>query len=215
MKKRSFSISDDARRHLMLASLPHVAFDGWSMKAVANGAKDLGWTPGQGQLLFPRRTKQLVETFSTWVQAEVARIYAKEAAPQRIRDKITRCITLRLEILEPHKPAVARLMNHLMRPGNMRQKHQLAYKAVDHMWRLIGDKSVDFSFYTKRAILAGVYGSTLLYWLNDESDNFENTRAFIDRRIENVMHIPKAKQKLKDMINWLPRPSYFFQSPKA
>ena len=49
------------------------------------------------------------------------------------------------------------------------------------------------NWYTKRATLSAVFGSTVLYWLGDTSEGDADTRAFLDRRIETVMQIEKAK----------------------
>ena len=53
------------------------------------------------------------------------------------------------------------------------------------------------NWYTKRATLAGVYSSTVLYWLGDDSEGHEATWAFLDRRIENVMQIEKMKATVR------------------
>jgi ubiquinone biosynthesis protein COQ9 len=37
-----------------------------------------------------------------------------------------------------------------------------------------------------------------LFWIEDRSDGFRDTSAFIDRRIENIMHIQKLRGALKD-----------------
>ena len=71
------------------------------------------------------------------------------------------------------------------------------------MWRAAGDTAADFNFYTKRLLLSGVYTATLMFWINDESDDCEATWAFLDRRIGNVMEIEKAKARAK---RWLPDP---------
>ena len=76
---------------------------------------------------------------------------------------------------------------------------RLLYKTVDAMWYAAGDTSTDFNFYTKRATLAGVYSSTLLYWLNDRSEGNEATWSFLDRRIEDVMRFEKWKA---DLSSW-------------
>jgi ubiquinone biosynthesis protein COQ9 len=80
------------------------------------------------------------------------------------------------------------------------------YATVDAMWRSIGDTSIDFNFYTKRALLAGVYGSTFLFWLNDRSSDCSATWAFLDRRIENVMQVPKLRGKIMERLSRLPTP---------
>ena len=65
--------------------------------------------------------------------------------------------------------------------------------AVDAIWYAAGDTSSDFNFYTKRATLAGVFSSTLFYWLNDRSEGDAATWAFLDRRIDDVMRFEKFK----------------------
>ena len=54
------------------------------------------------------------------------------------------------------------------------------------------------NWYTKRAILAGVYASVLLFWLGDDSYEFADTWEFLDRRINNVMQIETFKVKMRD-----------------
>ena len=67
------------------------------------------------------------------------------------------------------------------------------------MWRWAGDTATDYNYYSKRLILSGVITATRLYWFDDSSDDFANTRAFLERRIENVMQFEKVKAKAK---NW-------------
>ena len=57
------------------------------------------------------------------------------------------------------------------------------------MWRIAGDTSTDFNHYTKRMTLGAVYGSTLLVWLDDQSEGLGETAAFLDRRIDDVMQL--------------------------
>src|SRR5881392_4319354 len=82
-------------------------------------------------------------------------------------------------------------------PQNAPTAMTLLYRTVDRMWYAAGDTSTDFNFYTKRAILAGVYSSTLLYWLNDRSEGGEATWAFLDRRINDVMKFEELKSRVR------------------
>ena len=84
-------------------------------------------------------------------------------------------------------------------PFNAPLAMRLLYRTVDAMWYAAGDTSTDFNFYTKRATLAGVYSSTLLYWLNDRSPGSEATWGFLDRRIDDVMKFEKLKARLKSV----------------
>jgi ubiquinone biosynthesis protein COQ9 len=63
------------------------------------------------------------------------------------------------------------------------------YRTVDAIWYAAGDKATDYNFYTKRALLAGVYSSTLLFWLNDKSEDSSATWAFLERRIGEVLQV--------------------------
>ena len=69
----------------------------------------------------------------------------------------------------------------------------MGWRSADRMWRLAGDTATDLNHYTKRVTLSAVYGSTLSVFVHDDSENFADTRAFLDRRIENVMQFEKLK----------------------
>jgi len=62
-------------------------------------------------------------------------------------------------------------------------------KLVDEMWFLAGDKAVDTSWYSKRAMLGGVYASTEMFMTTDKSKGFEETWEFLDRRLEDMKTI--------------------------
>ncbi len=53
------------------------------------------------------------------------------------------------------------------------------------------------NWYTKRATLSGVYSSTVLYWLGDQSERHEATWSFLDRRIEDVMRFETFKANVR------------------
>ena len=80
------------------------------------------------------------------------------------------------------------------------------YRTVDAIWYAAGDTATDFNFYTKRMLLAGVYAATLLHWLDDKSEGFAGTAAFIDRRLADVMRIQQAKGQLGKLVDRLPNP---------
>ena len=73
------------------------------------------------------------------------------------------------------------------------------------MWRLAGDTATDYNHYTKRLTLSAVYTSTLLAWLDDDSEGFADTAAFLDRRLDDVMRFEKWKGEWRG--NAIRRPS--------
>jgi ubiquinone biosynthesis protein COQ9 len=73
---------------------------------------------------------------------------------------------------------------------------------VDAMWRAAGDTATDFNFYTKRGILAGVYGATAMRWFTTEDE--KQVDDFLAARIENVMQFEKFKAKAKEALSNFP-----------
>jgi ubiquinone biosynthesis protein COQ9 len=111
----------------------------------------------------------------------------------KIREKIRALIWRRFEIMAPAREAVRRALAILAMPQNVPLALRIGWRTADRMWRIAGDTSTDFNHYTKRMTLGAVYGSTLLVWLDDKSDGWADTAAFLDRRIDDVMKIEKFK----------------------
>ncbi len=182
------------------ASLPHVAFDGWTDRTLRAGAESANLDSGAAKRAFPGGGIDAVAHFSDWADRRMLAGLDDEAeafAELRVRDKITRAVRLRLEILAPHREAVRRAMTVLAMRGRARLSARLLYRSVDAMWRAAGDTSTDYNFYTKRGLLAGVQSSTLLYWLGDTSEDYAATWGFLDRRIADVMRVGKAIGKMR------------------
>ena len=93
----------------------------------------------------------------------------------------------------PAREAVRRALAILAMPQNLPLALRISWRSADLMWRLAGDTSTDFNHYTKRMTLGTVYCSTLINWLDDQSEGWTDTAAFLDRRIDDVMRFEKFK----------------------
>lgn len=91
-------------------------------------------------------------------------------------------------------------------PQNAVLGAKLLYRTVDAIWHMAGDTATDWNFYSKRGLLAGVFGATVLYWLNDRSEDYADSWDFLDRRLRNVASFGKATGKLKERFKGFPRP---------
>jgi ubiquinone biosynthesis protein COQ9 len=132
------------------------------------------------------------------------RLGAIDLKAMKIRERIACAVKTRLAILKPQKEAARRAAALLSLPVHAALGAKLLYRTVDAMWRAAGDTSTDFNFYTKRGILAGVYGSTAMRWFNDTSPDEKPTEEFLAARIENVMQFEKFKAKAKDALSNFP-----------
>lgn len=195
--------SPDLRRQdqLLEAVLPHVAFDGWSLKALEQGCRDLDDSLELSQQCFPAGVPDLVRHFGDWVNRQMlARLSCPDTVKgfpdMRVRDKIAAALDERLEVMAPHKQAVRSLQLYLAQPQHLPLMQSMLAEACDVMWVAAGDKSQDWNYYSKRLLLGGVYVVTIAYWLNDTSEHFSKTRAFLRRRIENVLKIGGTASKI-------------------
>lgn len=188
---------------LVAAMLPHVPFDGWSDKALAAAAADLGIDADIAALAVPDATTML-GLWSEGVNAAMAAALAG-AHNMKIRDRIRTALLFRLE--HGDREVTRRALSLLAQPQHAALSARLLWSAADAMWRAAGDTATDYNHYTKRAILSAIYSATLLFWTQDDSEDFAATRAFIDRRIDGVMRFEKAKAKLSGMAGKLPDPA--------
>jgi ubiquinone biosynthesis protein COQ9 len=127
----------------------------------------------------------------------------------KIRERIAAAVRWRLEAVAPHREAVRRTLSYLGQPQHAGLGLRCLYRTVDEMWHAAGDTATDFNFYTKRGLLAGVYTSTLLFWLDDDSEGHEASWPFLDRRIADAMRIPKVTGRLGQIPKVIPRPGRF------
>jgi ubiquinone biosynthesis protein COQ9 len=190
------------KERILLATLRHVPFDGWSGKALAAGVAEAGLAESTASRAFPRGVPEVVEYFNTFTDERMRAVLEKtDLEGMKVRDRIATGVRVRLDLLSRHREAVRRTCSYLALPQNVSLGLRYLYRTVDAIWRAAGDTSTDFNFYTKRVLLAGVYSATLLYWLNDESEDFRDTTAFLDRRIADVMEIEKARSRLKNVLS--------------
>jgi ubiquinone biosynthesis protein COQ9 len=195
------------RDRLIEAMLPDVAFDGWSHTALRATAPRIGVAPDEAVALFPRGAPDLVAGFSRWADRRMLDWY--EAAPPEERGTAARvklALELRFEVVAPWREAVRRALPVLAQPQNAPLGLRLLYETVDGIWYAAGDSATDFSFYTKRATLAGLYTAAVLYWLDDRSAGFADTRAFIDRRLAELARVTTARRRLETALERLPNP---------
>lgn len=198
---------DDAasRDAVLMAALPHAAFDGFSQSVLDRAGKEAGASKTDIERLFENGPVSLVEYFSVWADGEMEkRLAATDLKAMKIRARIATAVKTRLAVLKPHKEAARRAAALLSLPMNAALGAKLMYRTVDAMWREAGDTSTDFNFYTKRGILAGVYGSTAMRWFSDTSDGEKDTDEFLTARIENVMQFETFKAKAKEAFSNFP-----------
>jgi ubiquinone biosynthesis protein COQ9 len=185
-------MTDPVKDAILAAAMAHVPFDGWSEATLRAAIADAGVAPGLAQAMFPRGALDLALAYHAQGDAAMVQtLGAADLSALRFRERIAHAVRLRLEAAD--KEAVRRGTTFFALPQNATQGAKAIWGTTDAIWKALGDTSADVSWYTKRATLSAVYGSTVLFWLGDDSPGQENTWAFLDRRIEDVMQFEKFK----------------------
>jgi ubiquinone biosynthesis protein COQ9 len=185
---------EQLRRQLALAVGENAVFDGWTRQAVDSAAQQLGLDPVQARLAMPKSQAGMIDLYIQEVDRGLEAYFTPERlAKLKIREKIRALIWRRLEIMGPAREGVRRGLAILAMPQNVPLALRVSWRTADLIWRIAGDTSTDFNHYTKRMTLGAVYGSTLLAWLDDQSEGWADTASFLDRRIDDVMKIEKLK----------------------
>lgn len=188
----------------MEAALEIAGFEGWSDNTLVKAAVRAGMAPQEAHRLFPGGVREAFTLYSEMLNEQLAaEATATNLEEMRTHERVIWLVRKRLEIMEPHKEAVRRLVAISLLPGYNGQAMQALWQACDTIWYLAGDRSTDFNYYTKRGLLAKVYSATLVVWLEDHSPDQAETWAFLEARIGDVLTIGKqlgmANQRLSSM----------------
>jgi ubiquinone biosynthesis protein COQ9 len=190
---------------LLDAMLIEAPFSGWNRAGLRRATRDAGLSEGEALIGAPRGVIDLLDAWH--LQADTAMVaVVQEAAGEKIRARATLAVRTRLESIAAHKEAARRAAITLALPTHAPEAVKMGWRTADLAWRAMGDTATDFNYYTKRTILAGVFTATFAFWLQDESADHQQTWAFLDRRIENVMQFEKVKAKVKGLRENLPDP---------
>lgn len=196
----------DELRPLVARVLPrHAAFDGWNEAAAEAACHDVGVPASRATLLFPGGATEMIDAWIQSSDADMTQAMETAGLPTGITALLRTAILTRLDQQAGHREAVRRAISILAMPQNALMAARTLWRTADTMWRIAGDSATDFNHYTKRMTLGAVYSATLLVWLDDDSENAAETRAFLERRLADVGRFEKAKAQWSS--NAIRRPS--------
>ncbi len=195
---------EQKRERLLETALGHVPFDGWTDTSLRRAAADLGLSNAEVLDAFPGGAIEALDLFMAQADRRMlADLEAADVKSLKVRERVLLAVRSRLERVLPHREAVRRGLAALALPQNTPLALKSLYRTVDAVWYGIGDTSTDWNFYSKRAILAGVYGATLLYWLDDRSEGQARTWDFLARRLDDAIAVPRALGQRVDRLRKL------------
>jgi ubiquinone biosynthesis protein COQ9 len=177
------------------AMLPHVPDRGWTFAALRAGLAESGGDARDAELLFPAGPPDMIEAFCDLADRRMEQDAAEAGiAALRVSQRVRAIVALRLRQAAPHREAIRRALALLSLPRHAGVAARTVARTTDSIWHAAGDRSADLSWYSKRAILAAVYGATLLFWLRDTSEGDAETLAFLDRRLAGVARLGRLRR---------------------
>lgn len=190
---------DEIRDNIIETVLPDIAFDGWTWRGIEGAAAQAGYDKDMAYAVFPGGLPDAVAHFSDvadrWMLSALEGVNPDN---MRIRDRVSYCVLTRFDKLRPHKEAVRMALSYWAVPSSGSFKAgKVVWRTADRIWDWAGDTATDYNRYTKRGLLSGILTTTMLVWLNDDSENEQTTKNFLERRIENVMQLGRFLGKIK------------------
>lgn len=184
----------DIRDRLVLAALPHAVFEGWAPRTLETAARELDLDATMAERAFMAGPSAAVEHFvdlaDRLMEQDVAGL---DLAAMRLPDRVFALLDCRFRRWAPHREAIRRALAVLAL--NPLTAARATARTVDAVWRVAGDNSADFSWYTRRATLGAVYSAAMLFWLDDESDDCVETQAFLRRRLADVGRVTSLRKR--------------------
>lgn len=185
---------DEIRAALAPLIADNAAFDGWTAAARDIAADAAGVDRDVAALAFNGGPVDMIDAWFAHVDQVMSDSVPDVAlARMKVRQKIAAQVEARLAAVATNRESLRRALAILAMPQNVVRAGKLGWRTVDLMWRRAGDTATDYNHYTKRAILGGVYAATVTVFLDDESEHWADTRAFLARRIEGIMRFEKTK----------------------
>ncbi len=196
---------EDIRETILTVAMADLAFDGFSHKTLSAATRRAGLDGDLVAMAFPRGPLDLAVHYTNRLdQRLLSALELLDLPAMKIRQRIATALNARLDLIAGEREVYRQLIQFFALPGHLVAASKSLYRTVDVIWLAAGDTATDYNFYTKRLILGGVLSATTLFWLQDDSEGFQQTRDFIDRRINDVMQIEKAKAKAASYLTKLP-----------
>jgi ubiquinone biosynthesis protein COQ9 len=171
---------------------------GWAMTSLRQVVAD----PDELSLLFPGGTSDLIEASCDLADRQMeSDAAAADLSELGLIKRVKAVIALRFARQRANRDAIRRAISVLVLPRHFGLSLKITARTVDAILHAAGDRSADFTWYTKRATLVAVYTATLLYWLRDYSDDDSETLEFLDRRLAGIGRVGKARGRLDRLLH--------------
>ncbi len=211
MKKPKIKSLNKRRLELLHLSINIITKHGWSELLFKKISKNKKISYNELILMFPGGYEDMLKLSLDHLNYELEKKCTQyHLIRLPMHKRIRKIILTKINLINKQKNFFRKTFYYLFVPGNYKLMISQLYKSVDIMWYIAGDSSIDFSFYTKRVILSGIYASIILHILNN--DNMLETEKKLDVFLLQVSKIPQIKNKFQLLKISLPSFFQFFRN---
>jgi len=192
---------DEIRTQVLSIALDHVPSCGWTMESIDKAVQLLDLSPAAAEM-FKRGPLDLVFYFVEEANSTLTDHLAEQAKQTNLTtekesaDFIEQAIKTRLQMLIPYIDTWPQALKLMASPAACQDVIENGSSMMDEILYHAGDRSVDMSWYTRRAGLAGIYCTTEVFMMNDKSTDFRDTWAYLHRRMNDARALNRAKDSI-------------------
>ncbi|XP_043937216.1 ubiquinone biosynthesis protein COQ9, mitochondrial [Protopterus annectens] len=199
-----YETEEQLQLRILTSALEFVPSHGWSVEAIAEGAETLGlstaaagmFNNGAGDLVL-HFVSQCNSKLSEHLEEQHKLVQLGQADKKKTDEFLRDALQVRLKMLIPYIEKWPQAMGILLLPQNIPESLKYLTSMVDDIWFYAGDKSTDINWYTRRAMLAGIYNTSELVMVQDSSPDFQDTWAFLQNRIQDAMKVAHTAKQAK------------------
>lgn len=174
-----------------------LAFDEWGNKLLEEAEKRCGFAKGYSSIIFPSGLSEIIDFLEDQYDQKMLSLLSEQKIPDKIRDRIDLALRIRIKNCVS-KLALLRNSTYFTNPVNNLHAMKIAWRTCDLIWRYAGDKSIDYNYYTKRSLLFTVYTTSIIYYIQDDSENNIETDKYIVNSLSGIIAIfSKCKNVFK------------------
>lgn len=193
-ESEGYESEEQLQQRILSAALTFVPEYGWSSEAIAEGAKSLDLSAAAAGM-FENGGSELVLHFVSQCNRNLTELLEQQhklvqlgSTEKKSVDHFLRdAVEARLRMLIPYIGQWPQAVGILLLPHNIPSSLNLLTAMVDDIWHFANDQSTDVSWYTRRAVLAGIYNTSELVMMQDKSPDYEDTWTFLHNRISEAM----------------------------
>jgi ubiquinone biosynthesis protein COQ9 len=187
--------AEETEARLLNAMIAHAPRQGWSHRAIAAAARDIGLAVAEAELLTPHGPRDLAALMARHHDRRALETLSQlDPRSLKVRERIRLGVLARCDVAIEDEPATRRWMGFLVLPPNVPLALRLTWASADTIWRWAGDVATDENHYSKRALLAEILISTLAIRL---ATGGSDAATHLDARIEAVMSFERWKSGLR------------------